>query len=241
MKIVVSDLTDFLSYDEVDKTISAVNEFVKKGNLFILATNKAMNYLAEDISMINLNCEYYICNNGAVIFDHYFNVVYRKDIKQELVRPIYNYLLDNENILEAFVDTSHGYVKDTNKCANGIVARPYDMKKAQNLLKNITLKYPEVHGHIDDACMNIIDASVTKTNAIEYLINSYNFNADDIITTGVTIDDLDLLKKYNGYTFENSVTELKNISIKTVKNIQEMIKEIMISENLEKVDEEDYL
>lgn len=241
MKIVVSDLTDFLSYDEVDKTISAVNEFVKKGNLFILATNKAMNYLAEDISMINLNCEYYICNNGAVIFDHYFNVVYRKDIKQELVRPIYNYLLDNENILEAFVDTSHGYVKDTNKCANGIVARPYDMKKAQNLLKNITLKYPEVHGHIDDACMNIIDASVTKTNAIEYLINSYNFNADDIITTGVTIDDLDLLKKYNGYTFENSTTELKNISIKTVKNIQEMIKEIMISENLENVDEEDYL
>lgn len=241
MKIVVSDLTDFLSYDEVDKTISAVNEFVKKGNLFILATNKAMNYLAEDISMINLNCEYYICNNGAVIFDHYFNVVYRKDIKQELVRPIYNYLLDNENILEAFVDTSHGYVKDTNKCANGIVARPYDMKKAQNLLKHITLKYPEVHGHIDDACMNIIDASVTKTNAIEYLINSYNFNVDDIITTGVTIDDLDLLKKYNGYTFENSVTELKNISIKTVKNIQEMIKDIMISENLEKVDEEDYL
>lgn len=241
MKIVVSDLTDFLSYDEVDKTISAVNEFVKKGNLFILATNKAMNYLAEDISMINLNCEYYICNNGAVIFDHYFNVVYRKDIKQELVRPIYNYLLDNENILEAFVDTSHGYVKDTNKCANGIVARPYDKKKAQNLLKNITLKYPEVHGHIDDACMNIIDASVTKTNAIEYLINSYNFNADDIITTGVTIDDLDLLKKYNGYTFENSTTELKNISIKTVKNIQEMIKDIMISENLEKVDEEDYL
>ena len=115
MKIVVSDLTDFLTFDKIDRNVEAINDFVKKGNLFILATNKAMNFLAEDLSMINLNCEYYICNNGAVIFDRYFNVVYRKDIKQDLVRPIYNILVDDDNILETFIDTSHGYVRDTNK------------------------------------------------------------------------------------------------------------------------------
>ena len=48
MKIVVSDLTDFLSFDKIDRNVDAINEFVKKGNLFILATNKAMNFLAED-------------------------------------------------------------------------------------------------------------------------------------------------------------------------------------------------
>ena len=176
MKIVVSDLTDFLSFDKIKRNVDAINDFVSKGNLFILATNKAMNYLAEDLSMVNLNCEYYICNNGAVIFDRYFNVVCRKDLKQELVRPIYNMLLDDENILEAYVDTSHGYVKDTTKCANGLVARPYDTDKARVLLDTISRKYPEVHGHVDDACLNIINATVTKASAVDYLINSYNYN-----------------------------------------------------------------
>ena len=90
-----------------------------------------MNYLAEDLSMIDLDCEYYICNDGGVIFDKYFNVVYRKDIRQDLVRPIYHLLSDDDNMLETFIDTSHGYVTDTSKCANGIIARPYVVKAKQ--------------------------------------------------------------------------------------------------------------
>lgn len=240
MKIIVSDLTDFLSVDAIDENVDAINEFVKKGNIFVLATNKAINYLAEDISMINLDCEFYICNGGAVIFDRYFNVVYRKDIKQELVRPIYNYLADDDNILEVYIDTSHGYVKDTNKCANGITARPLDVDQANVLLDKIKRKFPEVHGHIDDACMNIIDVSVTKASALDYLISSYNFNANDVVTTAVNIDDYDLLNKYNGYTFESSIEDLKDMSIKTVKNIKELIDELKSFDKIEDFVLEDY-
>ena len=220
MKIVVSDLTDFLSFEQINKNVDAINDFVKRGNIFILATNKAMNYLAEDLSMINLDCEYYICNNGAVIFDRYFNVVYRKDLKQELVRPIYNMLLDDDNILEAYVDTSHGYVKDTTKCANGLIARPYDTNKAKILLDKISRKYPEVHGHVDDACMSIINVAVSKASAVDYLIHSYNYNKDDIVVTGVDVNDFELLQNYSGYTFKNSIEDLKNISIKTINDIK---------------------
>lgn len=226
MKIVVSDLTDFLSFDKIDRNVDAINEFVKKGNLFILATNKAMNFLAEDLSMINLNCEYYICNNGAVIFDRYFNVVYRKDIKQDLVRPIYNILVDDDNILETFIDTSHGYVRDTNKSANGIVARPYDANKANILLGKIARKYPEVHGYIDDSCMNIIDSKVNKASAVEYLINSYNYNMEDVVVSAVSTNDIELLENYTCYTFDNSLEDLKNKSVKTVLDIGELIEEI---------------
>lgn len=236
MKIVVSDLTDFLSFEQINKNVDAINDFVKRGNIFILATNKAMNYLAEDLSMINLDCEYYICNNGAVIFDRYFNVVYRKDLKQELVRPIYNMLLDDDNILEAYVDTSHGYVKDTTKCANGLIARPYDTNKAKILLDKISRKYPEVHGHVDDACMSIINVAVSKASAVDYLIHSYNYNKDDIVVTGVDVNDFELLQNYSGYTFKNSIEDLKNISIKTINDIKELIEEIAI--NNESTEEE---
>lgn len=245
MKIVVSDLTDFLTFDKIDQNVEAINGFVKKGNLFILATNKAMNFLAEDLSMINLNCEYYICNNGAVIFDRYFNVVYRKDIKQELVRPIFNLLADNENILETFIDTSHGYVRDTNKSANGLVARPYDINKANLLLGKITRKYPEVHGYIDDSCMNIIDSKVNKAAALDYLLNSYNYNPEDVVVSAVSATDVELAENYTCYAFKTSMEDLKDKAIKTVKDISELIAEITPKEkNIEDDFEfnlEDYL
>lgn len=223
MKIVVSDLTDFLTFDKIDRNVEAINNFVKKGNIFILATNKAMNFLAEDLSTINLNCEYYICNNGAVIFDRYFNVVYRKDIKQELVRPIYNMLVDSDNILETFVDTSHGYVRDTNKSANGIVARPYDANKANLLLGKITRKYPEVHGYIDDSCMSIIDSKVNKATALDYLINSYGYNNEDIIVSAVAMNDIELLENYKCYSFNHSLADIKDKVELVVTDIAELI------------------
>ena len=237
MKIVVSDLTDFLSVEGLKTNVDAINNFVNKGNVFILATNKAMNYLAEDLSMVNLNCEYYICNDGAVIFDQFFNVVYRKDLKQDLVRPIFNHLLDDDNMLEVYIDTSHGYVKDSNKCANGIVARPYDASKAKVTLDKIVRKYPEVHGHVDDAMLNIVDSKVTKATALDYILTEYNYNPDDVITTGVGTNDYDLINNYTGYTFNNSADDLKDISVKTVKDIDELIKEITPTETAE-VDEE---
>ena len=133
MKIIVSDFDGTLFGKDLEENLKAIHDFVAKGNLFIIATGRAMNYLAEDLSMIDLDCEYYICNDGAVIFDRYFNVVFRKDIRQDLVRPIYYSLVDDENMIETFIDTSHGYVTDTSKCANGIIARPYDREKASKI------------------------------------------------------------------------------------------------------------
>ena len=63
MKIVVSDLTDFLSFDKIERNVEAINDFVKKGNLFILATNKAMNYL-EQIAPENIVLVRAFSNSG---------------------------------------------------------------------------------------------------------------------------------------------------------------------------------
>lgn len=237
MRILVSDLSDFLNLETIQSNIDAINEFVEQGNLFILATTKTMNYLAEELSMINVACEYYICNNGAIIFDQFFNVVYRKDVEQQLVRPIYNLLSDDDNMLETYIDTSHGYVKDTNKCANGIVGRPYNLNRAYVLLDQIERKYPEIHGHIDDNYLTVTDNSVNKSSALEYLLTAYNLNDAEVITTGVTIEDYELVKKYHGYTFENSIQDLKDISYKTVKDLKELIDEIKVTTE----NDEDYL
>ncbi len=235
MKIIVSDFDGTLFGKDFDENRKAINDFVHRGNLFIIATGRAMNYLAEDLSMVDIDCEYYICNDGGVIFDKYFNVVYRKDIKQELVRPIYHILADDDNMLETFIDTSHGYVSDTSKCANGIIARPYDRDKAMITLENILRKFPDINGYMSTHWINLIDKDVSKKAAIDYLVETYRYSDTDIYTVGDGMNDYDMIEHYKGYTFESSPEDLKRVAVGTVNNIKELIE--LIDKKEEVVDD----
>lgn len=233
MKIIVSDFDGTLYGKDLEENVKAINDFVRRGNKFIIATGRAMNYLAEDISMIDLDCEYYICNDGAVIFDRYFNVVFRKDINQELVRPIYYLLKDDENMIETFIDTSHGYVTDTSKCANGIIARPYDREKALGTLDTILRKYPDINGYMSTNWINLFDKSVSKKKAIDYLAETYHYDKAQIYTIGDGFNDLEMIEAYHGYTLENCSEDLIHVSSGTVKNIKELIEMIDMDEDEE--------
>lgn len=157
MKILISDI-DSSMFDLKDKKLKeSIKKFTSYGHLFVIATSKAINYVADYLALNDVDVEYYICNDGAVIFDRYFNVIYRKDLKSDVINPIMNTLDSDDNILESFIDTSHGFSHDITKCANGIVARSYDSVKAEILLNTICLKYPSVHGHISDNWLNIVD------------------------------------------------------------------------------------
>lgn len=223
MKIVISDIDSKISKIDGADIVDTINKFVNRGNIFIIVTDKAINYIADILTISDLNVEYYICNDGGVIFDKYFNILYRKDIKQELVRPIINILEDDENILEAFVDTSHGFVKDTTKSANGIVARPFDKLKAEVLLNSIVLKYPSIHGYVNDNWLNINDKDVTREAAVKYLVDNFRLNENDIYIVGKSITDLTLMEKYTGYNLKNCPEDLKKYSKGEIEDLKQLI------------------
>ncbi len=223
MKIVISDIDSSMNLNRDKELIEAINNFTKKGNLFIIATDKAINYVADMLALSSVDIEYYLCNDGAVIFDRYFNVLYRKDIQEGLVRPIVNMLKDDDNIIETLIDTSHGFLTDTRESANGILARPYDLVKASITLNNIILKYPNINGYLNDNWINIIDKDVSKYNAVEYLIETYNYNKDDIYVLGKDLNDLDMVKNYKGYTTYNCCEDLESYSIGKVSDIKELL------------------
>lgn len=238
MKIVISDLDPRMNKVEGSSIIDTINKFVRRGNMFIIATDKAINYIADTLAITDLNVEYYICNDGGVIFDKYFNILYRKDIKQELVRPIINILEDDDNILETFVDTSHGFVKDTTKSANGIVARPFDKLKAEVLLNSIVLKYPSIHGHINENWLNINDIDVTKYNAFLYLKNNFRLDKYEVYAYGKDLTDLELLENCIGYTSKDCPEDLKKYSkgdFDSVKDLIDMILEEEEKKELETI------
>ena len=223
MKILVSDIDCTMNRTENVELFNTINKFVSKGNIFIIATDKAINFVADVLSLSDLNIEYYMCNDGAVIFDRYFNILYRKDLKETVVRPIVRILEDDENILETFIDTSHGFVKEYRGTANGIVSRPLDRIQAEITLNNICMRYPEVNGYVNDNWLNIYDKTVNKYNSLKYLINNYRLNDYEVYSLCSSIGDLELIKNTNGYLLENSCEDLKTYSKGEFKNLKEFV------------------
>ncbi len=235
MKILISDMNNSINFNDPELK-NLINNFVNSGNKFIIATDKAVNYVADVLALTDLEVDYYICNDGAAIFDRYFNVVYRKDIKSKLVRPLLDMLEDDNNIIESFIDTSHGFVKDITKCANGIIAHCYDSLKAELLLNKIMLKYPEIHGYLNYNWINIIDREVNKSTAIDYLKENYRLGNSEIYVYGNSKDDIELVQKYNSFASKDCCEDIKKYLKEQVDGLQQVLELITKDSKLDDYD-----
>ncbi|MDD2519156.1 MAG: HAD-IIB family hydrolase [Bacilli bacterium] len=226
MKVIVSDFDLTFFTDEYLENIRLVNEFVAKGNMFIIATGRNITHLKKDIKGFNINYEYLICNDGGIIFDKSDNIIYRKDITQDLVEPIFNILNSDKNIRASYIDDSTSYKTDPNTKANAIIGSYIDSKLASNTLSEIEEKHDLVHGYLSDNWINITDVSVNKASAIEYLKNYLNIDHNHIYTIGDNINDIEMLNAYHGYLIESDLNLVCGEGVvKSFKDLIEIIDE----------------
>lgn len=223
MKILVSDFDHTFYRDEYLNNIKLVNEFVKQGNMFIIATGRNINSLLQKTEEHNINYKYLICNDGGTTFDHKLNVINRIDIEAKTAKEIFNILKEDPAIEECYVDDSLNLNMHCDCQANGIVGHYTDAVAASVILNKILNKYPNVMGYLSENWVNITDISTSKGNAINWLISEYNLNPSDIYVVGDNINDLSMLKLFKGYAMEDGLDELKLSSVKTIKTFSEVI------------------
>lgn len=192
MKVIVSDFDGTLYNNDKILYQDKINKFVLEGNIFIIATGRNMTSLKKDLDKFVLNPSFYICNDGALIMDQFYNIIYRTDIDNSLVRPLYNELKNDDNTLEVLIDTGNGYIDDVNRSANKIIARYYDKDKAINLVNSLNSKYPSIFGYVSNNWINITKKTETKGKAIDFLSNYYNLNKYPIYVIGNDINDVSM-------------------------------------------------
>lgn len=225
MKIVISDFDNTFFDNSFINNIKKINKFVNEGNLFIIATGRNITQLQNEIYDKNIKCEYYICNDGATIFDKYFNIIYRDDIDPNTVKSIFQILNSNFNISETYIDTTNGYVTDYHNECNKIIAKPYDKEIAQQLLSYLLKKYPDINGYLSENWININSYKASKGNAIEYLRKYFNVSDNDIYTIGDDINDLSMMEKYNSFAIINN-SNINYNSKYIVKNFDEFLNKV---------------
>ncbi|MDD2435300.1 MAG: HAD-IIB family hydrolase [Bacilli bacterium] len=224
MKIIISDFDLTFFTDEYLENIKLINEFVNRGNMFIIATGRNITHLEKDIKGFNIDYAYLICNDGGIAFDSQGNCVYRKDIGETIVKPIFEMLKNDSNNIITFIDNATNYVNDPNAKANAIISQYRDIEKADVMLNNIISKYPSVHGYLSQNWINLTHESVNKATGIKALVKLFDLNEDNIYTIGDNINDLEMINEYHGYVVENGIDEIKVIAKGVVKSFKDLIK-----------------
>lgn len=222
MKILIADFDKTLFNDNYKENVDVINKFVDEGNVFIIATGRNLSSLRLDLNP-ELNFSYIVCNNGGIIFDRTFNVVYRKDISDEVTLPIYNKIKRCPYVGNPLIDVSTRYEDDVCDECNAIVARIIDREKTKILLDEILDEFPVITGYLSDRWLNIDDQSVSKGNALKYICNLLNHDYKDAYAIGDNLNDLSMCEICNGFALSEGSDELKAVSKGIVNDITELI------------------
>lgn len=228
MFMVVTDFDGTLYTSDFNKNIRSLNNFRSKGNLVVIATGRDLLMLKKDLPK-ELEYDYIICTDGAVIYDKDLNVIYKKDISFDICREVSSRLQEVPYIDSViYVDGYNWYesIYDSNSI-NGIITRYRDREKVKTYLDEIISDYPTIHGYISSRWVNITDISVSKANAIKILLSYVKMDDKNVITFGDEINDVEMIKDYNGYAIVKENNYLVNYTNKISNSIFEIIDELL--------------
>ena len=222
MKILVSDFDKTLYTKDYQENIKAINDFVSKGNVFIVATGRNFFSITQDLDP-DLKFDYLICNTGGVIYNNDYKPIYQKDLETKVIKPIFNILSKNPCVGNPVCDLVVKYKNAVSINANGIIARIVDRNKTFKMLDDLTQKFPQISGYLSDRWLNINDHTVSKGNAVKLICDKNNYDYSDLYVVGDNHNDVSMFEVGFGFAIENSADELSQVAIGTVKSVKELV------------------
>ena len=96
-----------------------------------------------------------------------------------------------------------------------------DAKKILSDIKNLV----SIYGYLSSSHINILDSTVNKGNALEFLKQN-NYIDDNIIVIGDDINDYEMLKKYNGVVMKKHDSTLNNLHKEEIESVHQYINKI---------------
>ncbi|MDD3048849.1 MAG: HAD hydrolase family protein [Bacilli bacterium] len=231
-KMLISDFDHtFFTSNGLINNIAAVKNFMDKNNVFVIASGRHTQSLIKDIKSYDIPFNYLICNDGGIILDNNYNIIYQNDIPINEV-PLICELFNNKYIIDWYIDTGLTLNKNKNSPANGIIGKIDNVPYGKKLLSLIVNKCPSVHGYVTEKRVNITSKEVSKDNGIKIINNIEKIDIKNIYTIGNNINDISM-SHYNSACMINSSIELIKLCKIKYKEVYFFINDIMLIDNKE--------
>ena len=248
MKIFVSDydMTLCINYEVDKKVIKAIKKWRKNGNIFVIATGRNKLSILEQIEKNNIEVDYIILNNGALIIDRNRNIILKEEIDKNDAMEVINYLYNsyegsieiaNENQIFSIIPKKGEHnlpfrvdkkitIEEAKNITNitQINKISPDVNKTEIIQDEINNKFKTVIAYGNITTIDIVKANISKATGIKNLENILkDKNIEKILVAGDSNNDIDMIKKYDGYVQINAKEHIKKITNKYFNLISDII------------------
>ena len=228
-KILISDYDGTFYQNDLDikKNIDKVNEFRTLGNLFVLATGRSYVDLKQKIDKYKIPYDYLILNHGALLLSKDLEIIKVFTLDKELSDSILDYANNNKDIYDVvLINTFKKRVDDTSNVVK-IMLKLYSYEKAFEVKNYIDESYTNIRSYLvrdeDYYLVEIVSSEASKSFMIEKILEKEKIVKKNVFTIGDGINDIDMIKNYNGYRVKNSYMELSSITNKVVDSVSDLL------------------
>lgn len=211
--LIVSDYDGTLKKDEHIESIKPNVDLLKRISnnevIFMLSTGRLYRSIKSEIEKLDIPFQYLSCANGNILFDKNFQVIFKTYINSEIInnlKPFYRKILSIDALDE------YGTLVSNNPTEYlvHLVEEPETRRKVVNML----LDSPAVDYCTDGSnkyTIHIFSMS-SKITTIEIVKKMLNISKEAIYTIGDGPNDLEMIKKYNGFMIGNAVDNGTDLS-----------------------------
>ena len=250
-KLLATDLDGTLLKDnKVTKENSeSVDKLLKTENLLVISTGRPYNGITMLKEENNINADYYILLNGALILDPLGNKTYQKIIEKHIIKDILNYLIE-ENLYTSVesgfltymltdrVDVPYPNKKRVNSIDEinedlSLISLYHPLKDREEIedIKNrINEKYGDyVIAYRNDIYIDVVPIGCSKGNALKELIKQEDISEENAYAIGDSWNDISMFEVVkNSFTFHHVEHEIKNYASYLVSSVSECIEKFII-------------
>ena len=238
MKLLVSDFDNTLFVkDNISKDdLNSIKKYRDKGNKFVIATGRSYFDLMCEIENISIPYDYLIINHGNTLINKENEVVFSHCMDNKLKNDLINTLdlYNNPPLFCCKGKDSRVDITENNLSKIHIVFKTNELAYKTCLYVNEKYKNKLKSYYISRyKAVEIIGNDFDKSKMIDKIARIDNIKKDEIYTIGDGMNDIDMIKKYNGACMSTSCDEVKINSNLELHTVSEYI-DIILNEEEEK-------
>lgn len=204
--LIVSDYDGTLKQDEHIESMKSNVDLLKRIShnkaIFMLSTGRLFRSMKSEIEKFDIPFQYLSCANGNILFDKNFQVLFKTYINSEILnnlKPFYRKILS----IDALDEYGTLVANNPTEYLLHLVEEPETRRKVVNML----LDSPIVDYCTDGSnkyTIHVFSMS-SKITTIEIVKKMLNISNEAIYTIGDGPNDLEMIKRYNGFIIGNAV------------------------------------
>ncbi len=220
--MIVSDYDETLyqNAEQLKINIEAIKKFREQGNIFVLSTARPYQSIKKELDKYDIPVDYLSCSDGSQIF--YGNSEYIASCPVDLdavtkvrelvpAEPIFSFSKQNNHILEMY------YKVDGTFSEEQVLD---DIKDVLEDYENLDVHYEYIW---DDKVILIRRCDASKSTSAEVIADVENINTNRIFTIGDGLNDVPMIRDYNGYAIAGATDEVRAVSLGTCATVSDLI------------------